>query len=1004
MRAAYRLRSAYTALVWLIVYTSFHLLHDNARAWDDVSWTAAGDDLSWSAGDNWSSLQMPTTGDRVLFTDVGASSTVGVTTSVLDGDAEIGSLAFANGVNQHHTIDLGGHRLQINDSLSVNQSFYGNPTELIRNGDVVLGSSDKSAVLQFGNGDLVAVSHLDLTNTRFDSTLDSLILGETYGDAFVGAYVTGGASGKIKIGSESHPGRIILSSVTDSAFSDSRVDFSRQESFVANLQELAIGVGTSGSTDGNLKLGNDVNISADSIRIGSVTNSFSSSGELSLGNRSVINTPSFEMAVNATGRLTSGSLQLGTPSDPVNFTLGVTTGEFDSSAWATFSVDGPFDASFGDVTMGVQESQGLNVSETSVSFSGGQGGDIRIGTALQRTNVLIGVNQTSTTADFSAQSSLTAQVHNFWVGTGASTVGFGSATLRLPRQTLINADSIRAGFKETDDSGASTDGTIEISGAAKLLADELIVGWQSDGSVNNGFTGSLALQVGEEQHPARLVIGHGELGADGSGTVDVGRDGRFDAVITDLIVGEAIGPRMAFATGVLKGGTWGTVRIGSPTAPGVFIVGRATGDSSASGTVDLTSEDRLEAHLDRLEVAFSELGNVNGTLKLPSFATIDAPEILVGRTIGDPFFSAQGEIVLGKHTVISTDRILVGIGRINGKITAPYDSELLLGSPNRPVDLTIAQSVNDNFANNSSTVDLKNAATTAYLGDVLIGEGSSSPNILLTARLSFGSLAQVDADRIVLAQGNANGTLDFQGGRLTVDEISKGTGNAQFNWTGGRIEIGQFGTEAIPFDLANTKQGTLAAADAFDAIHIYGNYAQGADATFEASEQLGAFRPAVISGAAKLAGTLDIQFEAGFHPEVGETFTILTASSIVGTFARVTGFLTGDTFLNPIYHSTYIELQAYRAGDSNLDGFVDGADYTKWAAHFLQKTDRGVADGDYNGDGLVNGADYILWADHFYVGSPSTVAAMAVPEPSTLALASLGILLMAAVGRGRQAN
>ena len=70
----------------------------------------------------------------------------------------------------------------------------------------------------------------------------------------------------------------------------------------------------------------------------------------------------------------------------------------------------------------------------------------------------------------------------------------------------------------------------------------------------------------------------------------------------------------------------------------------------------------------------------------------------------------------------------------------------------------------------------------------------------------------------------------------------------------------------------------------------------------------------------------------------------------------------------------------------------------------MQKTDRGVADGDYNGDGLVNGADYILWADHFYVGSPSTVAAMAVPEPSTLALASLGILLMAAVGRGRQAN
>ena len=69
-------------------------------------------------------------------------------------------------------------------------------------------------------------------------------------------------------------------------------------------------------------------------------------------------------------------------------------------------------------------------------------------------------------------------------------------------------------------------------------------------------------------------------------------------------------------------------------------------------------------------------------------------------------------------------------------------------------------------------------------------------------------------------------------------------------------------------------------------------------------------------------------------------------------------------------------------GDANLDGNVNGADYTLWADHYKLPGDWG--DGDFTGDGAVDGADYTIWADHFDDGGAS------VPEPAAVALICLG--------------
>ena len=75
-------------------------------------------------------------------------------------------------------------------------------------------------------------------------------------------------------------------------------------------------------------------------------------------------------------------------------------------------------------------------------------------------------------------------------------------------------------------------------------------------------------------------------------------------------------------------------------------------------------------------------------------------------------------------------------------------------------------------------------------------------------------------------------------------------------------------------------------------------------------------------------------------------------------------------------------------GDYNLDGTVDGADLTLLANDF-GSTLKAEADG--NGDGVVDGADFLLWQRN--LGASSVLSAVqSVPEPTTLALAALGLL------------
>jgi hypothetical protein len=100
-----------------------------------------------------------------------------------------------------------------------------------------------------------------------------------------------------------------------------------------------------------------------------------------------------------------------------------------------------------------------------------------------------------------------------------------------------------------------------------------------------------------------------------------------------------------------------------------------------------------------------------------------------------------------------------------------------------------------------------------------------------------------------------------------------------------------------------------------------------------------------------------------------------------------------------------IVTDTFIAGDYDLDGDVDGADYLTWKENYGDT--GGPADG--NGDGAVNAADYTVWRNNFgnsvhALGSGSSPGDSQIPEPACglLVLQLLTTLVAARTFRSRR--
>jgi len=128
------------------------------------------------------------------------------------------------------------------------------------------------------------------------------------------------------------------------------------------------------------------------------------------------------------------------------------------------------------------------------------------------------------------------------------------------------------------------------------------------------------------------------------------------------------------------------------------------------------------------------------------------------------------------------------------------------------------------------------------------------------------------------------------------------------------------GEGAIVGDI-NVPGGIVAPGHSPGVLFITGDYTQGAAATLEievtgTSVGEAGYDQLSVSGTASLDGTLDIQTAGSFIPGVGaavgvigDSFVIVSAGSVTGTFAAINGRHVGDgKFYLPQYHATQVTL------------------------------------------------------------------------------------------------
>jgi hypothetical protein len=260
------------------------------------------------------------------------------------------------------------------------------------------------------------------------------------------------------------------------------------------------------------------------------------------------------------------------------------------------------------------------------------------------------------------------------------------------------------------------------------------------------------------------------------------------------------------------------------------------------------------------------------------------------------------------------------------------------------------------------------------------------------------------ADRVRFGDG---GVFEVGGGTLRAKtlELSSVRGN-RFNWSAGRLEL----ENVIGAPLTNTA-GVLAptdftAGDAIGPLTITSDYVQtGGSLEIELAgvDKATQYDHVLVSGAATLAGSLNVSLIGDFVPRAGDLFEVLRAESgVFGAFSTTSlPTLSEGLNWNVVYSNFAVLLYVAGAGlggDFNADGAVDAADYVVW-----RKTDGSQA-------------RYDLWRANFghtvgsatgtrHTATPGAGSAAsgsprlgeptyAVPEPATFAIVVGGLAFM----------
>ncbi|QDU59135.1 Autotransporter-associated beta strand repeat protein [Aeoliella mucimassa] len=257
---------------------------------------------------------------------------------------------------------------------------------------------------------------------------------------------------------------------------------------------------------------------------------------------------------------------------------------------------------------------------------------------------------------------------------------------------------------------------------------------------------------------------------------------------------------------------------------------------------------------------------------------------------------------------------------------------------------------------------------------------------------------EVDNDRklyrVATSTGDEDGT--YRGGTYQFGRRTAGTVGDQSLVTFGIYERLGVGVElddlffAEGTNLSNPLNSSSVLSG--EILTIEGDLNLTAGALLELDLGNGANDSLVVSGNAVLDGYLNLVLDANYTPTLNETFTLLTASDITNHLT-LSGAV-ADMFTLSQSTATELILTAVSGmtGDFNNDGLVNLADYTVWRDHLGSAAATLLNDESGEPIGM---AQYEVWKASFATagGGPRIDAVQGVPEPTSVMLLGLGVLL-----------
>ena len=442
----------------------------------------------------------------------------------------------------------------------------------------------------------------------------------------------------------------------------------------------------------------------------------------------------------------------------------------------------------------------------------------------------------------------------------------------------------------------------------------------------------------------------------------------------------------------------GTLRFNTTSGPiNSVILNFTSGTIQLAGNRTLGTDPLIEEHYGTLPAIPTGKGlTVEGTATLSKPLTIDGGKFKSNNLVvgaGGSLDFDRGLLELTGGTITGLASLVMptnGEFRVSGvqalRVTGAAGSTI---TATGNLTLGNASAVNGFYTNGTlsvgaNCVTLNDANDAAFDSGALVTLGSgASPGTLTAANgltldfggniTGFGTVSTPNnVAKPLINNGHITGTSAGQ--RITLPGYVKGVGTFDnVNFTG---------TFSPGFSPASITAGNIAFSPTSTLIIELGGTAAGSQ-----YDQIN------VTGQLVLDGTLEISLINGFTPSAGQTFDILNWGSLAGAFSSIEL----PTLPGLSWNTSQLAagmLSVAIPGDFNLDGSIDAADYVVWRK---------------NPGGIYTPADFNIWRAHFGQtagsgsGATGSASAPAVPEPATLVVLLVGVLMISCQRRATRA-